>query len=405
MGVWNRASASAERDKVEMDLSTPEGTNELISYLVVRFVLVMLAVMLTESLVVWFEGRCLLPLLRGMASGLNASLPQNASSLGALLRWFGLLVGSIVQGNYLQTLGLARGSLIVLLTLLMLAMLVLAPLYGALMYARMVVRRVRALQERRERELAQIDQQRSQFMTDIAHDLRTPLMAISGMAHAIADDVVRDDAQRAEYLQSICDKTDKMSGLVSSVFEYAKLGSGSYTLERERIDLPQLLLREAAVAYEDIEAAGMHLSVEVPEDPCPVGTTSQAPRSRFCWCARRVWPMWSWPTRVCPSPTIQPRSSSPSREETQRACHRAAAASAYPSASASPTCTGMTSPSRSPTAALPRPSPCAAWWSGRHPAGFAGWVRRHSPKRATTPTDCDRSLPDRPGCRTLRLEE
>ena len=270
MGVWNRASASAERDKVEMDLSTPEGTNELISYLVVRFVLVMLAVMLTESLVVWFEGRCLLPLLRGMASGLNASLPQNASSLGALLRWFGLLVGSIVQGNYLQTLGLARGSLIVLLTLLMLAMLVLAPLYGALMYARMVVRRVRALQERRERELAQIDQQRSQFMTDIAHDLRTPLMAISGMAHAIADDVVRDDAQRAEYLQSICDKTDKMSGLVSSVFEYAKLGSGSYTLERERIDLPQLLLREAAVAYEDIEAAGMHLSVEVPEDPCPV---------------------------------------------------------------------------------------------------------------------------------------
>jgi signal transduction histidine kinase len=253
-----------------MDLSTTEGTNELISYLVVRFVLVMLAVMLTESLVVWFEGRCLLPLLRGMASGINVSIPQNASSLGALLRWFGLLVGSIVQGNYLQALGLTRGSLIVLLTLLMLAMLVLAPLYGALTYARMVVRRVRALQDRRERELAQIDQQRSQFMTDIAHDLRTPLMAISGMAHAISDGVVRDDVQRDEYLQSICDKTDKLSGLVSSVFEYTKLGSGAYALDRKPLDLPQLLLREAAVAYEDIEEAGMHFSVEVAEEPCPV---------------------------------------------------------------------------------------------------------------------------------------
>ncbi len=270
MGIRNRTRASAGQKQVVMDLSTPEGTNELIFYLVVRFVLVMMAVMLVESLAVWFEGRCLLPLLRGMAKGLSASMPQDANSLGALLRWFGLLVSSIVQGNYLQALGLARGSLLVLLSLLMLALLVLPPLYGALTYARMVVRRVRALQERRERELAQIDQQRSQFMTDIAHDLRTPLMAISGMAHAIADGVVRDDGQRAEYLQSICDKTDKLSGLVSSVFEYTKLGSGAYTLDRKPLDLPQLLLREAAVAYEDIEAAGMHFSVEVPEDPCQV---------------------------------------------------------------------------------------------------------------------------------------
>jgi signal transduction histidine kinase len=270
MARHGQKGSNVERHHEEMDLSTTEGTNELISYLVVRFVLVMLAVMAAESLVVWFEGRCLLPLLRGMARGINVSIPKDASSLGALFRWFGLLVGSIVRGNYLQTLGLARGSLLVLLTLLMLAMLVLAPLYGALMYARMVVRRVRALQERRERELAQIDQQRSQFMTDIAHDLRTPLMAISGMAHAISDGVVRDDAQRDEYLQSICDKTDKLSGLVSSVFEYTKLGSGAYALDRTTVDLPQLLLREAAVAYEDIEAAGMHLSVDVSEEPCPV---------------------------------------------------------------------------------------------------------------------------------------
>ena len=269
--TWRRRKDnSEEHHHEEMDLSTAEGTNELIFYLVVRFVLVMVAVMVAESLVVWFEGRCLRPILQGMAKGLGGSIPQNASSLGALVRWVSLLVGSVVRGNYLQTLGLTRGSLLALLTLVMLALLVLPPLYGALMYAHMVVRRVRALQDRRERELAQIDQQRSQFMTDIAHDLRTPLMAISGMAHAIADDVVRDDEQRAEYLQSICDKADKMGGLVSSVFEYTKLGSGSYALDRAVIDLPQLLLREAAVAYEDIEAAGMHFSVEVLEDRCSV---------------------------------------------------------------------------------------------------------------------------------------
>lgn len=269
MRVWGRGRET-QAPREQMDLSTTEGTNELIAYLVVRFVLVMVAVMLVESLAVWFEGRCLVPLLRGMTSGLGTGIPQGTGSARALLGWLGLLASAIARGNYLQVLGLARGSLVVLLALLMLLMLALPPLYGALAYARVVVRRVRALQERRERELAQIDQQRSQFMTDIAHDLRTPLMAIAGMAHAIDDGVVRDDAQRAEYLQAICDKADKMSGLVSSVFEYTKLGSGAYALDRAVIDLPELLLREAAVAYEDIEAAGMHFSVEVPEDPCPV---------------------------------------------------------------------------------------------------------------------------------------
>ena len=141
---------------------------------------------------------------------------------------------------------------------------------GALVFARMVTRKVRGLQEQRERELAQIEQQRNQFITDVAHDLRTPVMAISGMAHALSDGLVRNEAMRDEYLQSICDKSDKMGDLVSSVFDYTKLGGGNFTLQREPIDLPQLLLNEAAVAYTDIEDADMHFSVHVPEDRCVI---------------------------------------------------------------------------------------------------------------------------------------
>ena len=75
---------------------------------------------------------------------------------------------------------------------------------------------------------------------------------------------------RDDYLRSICDKADKMGGLVSSVFDYTKLAGGAFVLERETIDLPQLLLNEAAVVYTDIEDAGMHFSVQVPEEPCAV---------------------------------------------------------------------------------------------------------------------------------------
>ena len=186
------------------------------------------------------------------------------------MRWVFGLIFSMGRADILGMAGFARSSLAVLLILVMIALLTLPLLVGALVFARGVVAQVRMLQEHRERELAQIDQQRSQFMTDVAHDLRTPLMAIAGMAHALSDGVVPNDTTRTEYLGAICDKADKMSGLVSSVFDYTKLGSAAFSLDRKDIDLPQLLLREAAVAYTDIEDAAMHFTIEVPEDPCVV---------------------------------------------------------------------------------------------------------------------------------------
>jgi len=250
------------------DLSTREETNDLIAYLVVRFVLVLVVVMLAESFVVWVESLALPVLQSAFGAGDGSAAPT--TSLLALIGGVLELFWHVVRGDASQLAGGPGRTLAALLVLFMLVLLLVPPLLGAFVFSRLVVRKVRGLQERRELELAQADRRRSQFLTDVAHDLRSPLMAISGMAHAISDGVVRDDETREEYLRSICEKADKMGGLVSSVFDYAKLGGGSYVLEREVVDLPELLLREAAAAYADVEGAGMHFSVEVPEDPCQV---------------------------------------------------------------------------------------------------------------------------------------
>lgn len=261
---------TSRQERSEHADALSEGTNDLIIYLVVRFIAVLLIVMLMESLVVVLESAVLLPVLRVVLMVTEAPQTETVTSIVRLIQYLFALMASVARGNYLQVAGISRGSLAILLLLAMLLLLMLPPAVGGLAYSRLVVRRLRELQEVRERELALIDQQRSLFLTDIAHDLRTPLMAISGMAHAIADGVVRDESQRDEYLRSIGTKADSMSELVSTVFDYAKLGSGSFALDRERIDLPQLLLREAAAAYTDIEDASMTLSVDVDETPCAV---------------------------------------------------------------------------------------------------------------------------------------
>ena len=251
------------------EFTTARGKNNLVFYLVSRFIIVLLAVMAVESAVVYLESVTFLPLLQGLAS-VQADASLATTSVVSLLQWAWALLQSILSSGAFPLAALASRSAAIGLLAGMLLLLAVPLVVGAIVFANMVVRKVRALQEQRERELAQIEQQRSQFITDIAHDLRTPIMAISGMSHAMADGLVRDEAQRDEYLRSICDKSDKMGTLVNAVFDYTKLGSGSFELNREVIDLPQLLLREAALAYTDAEDAGMALTTCVPEEPCPV---------------------------------------------------------------------------------------------------------------------------------------
>ena len=262
-GIRDAAAGSME------ELATAQGKNNLVFYLVSRFIGVLLAVIAAESAVAWLESVTLLPLLQVLAAQYS-DLSLETTSIVSLLQWAWTLLRAATGSGAFPFSGWASQSLAIALVAAMLLLLAVPIVIGAIVFANMVVRKVRALQERRENELAQIEQQRSQFITDIAHDLRTPLMAISGMSHAMADGLVRDEAQREEYLHSICDKSDKMGTLVNAVFDYTKLGSGSFELNCEKTDLPQLLLREAAIAYTDAEDAGMQLTTCIPEDPCLV---------------------------------------------------------------------------------------------------------------------------------------
>ncbi|MBE6472387.1 MAG: HAMP domain-containing histidine kinase [Coriobacteriaceae bacterium] len=247
-----------------------EEKNDLVFYLVTRFILVLVAVFAAESALAWLESVSLLDALRALTESTEAPQSLETTSAVAVIQWAWSMLQSAGSTSAFPAFGLARQSAALFITVAMILLLVAPLVAGAIVFSRMVVKKVRALQERREREIARNDAQRSQFITDVAHDLRTPLMAISGMAHALSDGVVRDEGMREEYLRSICEKSDKMSGLVNSVFDYTKLNGGAFELQKERIDLPQTLLREAAAAYTDAEEAGMTLTTFIPEDPCTV---------------------------------------------------------------------------------------------------------------------------------------
>lgn len=138
---------------------------------------------------------------------------------------------------------------------------------GAVVFARIAKGRLTSELEAAEAERQQYYAQRNLMLSDMAHDLRTPVMGISSLARALEDGMVEDAATRDRYLHSIVAKSDKMGDLATMLFDYIKLESQGYALDRESVDLSQLLLNEAALLYTDAEDAGMELIVEVAEEP------------------------------------------------------------------------------------------------------------------------------------------
>ena len=82
-----------------------------------------------------------------------------------------------------------------------LLLLLIPPVLGALWFAWLTTREIRKLEKARDDAKKELDSRRNLMLSDIAHDLRTPITTISGYAKALADGVVTDEAKKQEYLQ------------------------------------------------------------------------------------------------------------------------------------------------------------------------------------------------------------
>ena len=230
-------------------------------FLIRRLVLVLAAIAAAEALILVPVEGLLLPHIGYLA---RIETSTGRFRIGDIL----LILNSLFfGGGQSAVLGLVTRSTIVIL-LVMAAILLLAPIFfGVLLYAGMVTRRVDALQRERDAEREAFDARRNLMLSDFAHDLRTPIMTISGYAGALSDGMVKDPDTQAEYLKAIRLKSDRMAELIELLFDYVKLGSVGFSINKKLIDLNALTAECAAALYTDIEDAEMTLVAEIPEQP------------------------------------------------------------------------------------------------------------------------------------------
>lgn len=159
-------------------------------------------------------------------------------------------------------------AILLFLVFLVLALVILLPyILGAICFARITIREFRVIQREREAEQKEYDRKRNLMLSDIAHDLRTPMTTVSGYATALADGMIGDPSQQVAYLEAIQRKSKRMNELINLLFEYVKLDSEGFKLDLKPCDLCEIVRENAALLYSDFEDAGMDLEAEIPDDP------------------------------------------------------------------------------------------------------------------------------------------
>jgi two-component system sensor histidine kinase KdpD len=105
------------------------------------------------------------------------------------------------------------------------------------------------------------------LLRSVSHDLRTPLMAITTAAGALArTDLAIDEGDRADLLATILAASDQLDRLVGDLLELSRLNAGAAQPEPELIEVEELVASTLA----EFGEAGRLVEVSLPDELPPV---------------------------------------------------------------------------------------------------------------------------------------
>lgn len=124
-----------------------------------------------------------------------------------------------------------------------------------------------AMQEERASEKS-----KDELITNVSHDLRTPLTSIIGYLGLIEDHQYQSEEDIVKYSHIAYDKAKQMKNLVEDLFEYTKVQQHGAPVNLMTVDLGQLL--EQVGASFELEANKKGMAINVTCEPSPLSITA-----------------------------------------------------------------------------------------------------------------------------------
>lgn len=122
-----------------------------------------------------------------------------------------------------------------------------------------------ALRERAE-ALEAADKLKTDFLSNVSYELRTPLTSINGFAEALDMGIAGELAPRQkEYLHDIQSSSSQLLSIIDSILDLASIDAGAMELNLAQIDVTELLTDAANLVKDRVKKHGLTLEVLIPE--------------------------------------------------------------------------------------------------------------------------------------------
>ena len=116
------------------------------------------------------------------------------------------------------------------------------------------------------KEQAKSERLKTELITNVSHDLRTPLTSIITYTELLkTPDLAQED--RDSYIEILDRKSKRLKVLIDDLFEATKMASGNIELQKEKVDLNQLLQQALAEHNEELSQSSLQMRVSQPEHP------------------------------------------------------------------------------------------------------------------------------------------
>ncbi|MGN1400669.1 MAG: histidine kinase dimerization/phospho-acceptor domain-containing protein [Bacillus sp. (in: firmicutes)] len=117
-----------------------------------------------------------------------------------------------------------------------------------------------------QREQMKSERLKTELITNVSHDLRTPLTSIITYADLLkADDLTEED--RNNYINIIDRKSKRLKVLIDDLFEASKMATGNISLQKSQVDIIQLLQQALAEYEEKIEQSELQFRIKSDDPP------------------------------------------------------------------------------------------------------------------------------------------
>ncbi len=127
----------------------------------------------------------------------------------------------------------------------------------------------------------QLAQQRTTFVANVSHELKTPLTSIRLFAEILREGRQTDPVKRRKYLDIMVSETERLTRLINNVLDFSRSRKGKRTYDKSTVDLATLISELVENQRVRLEHGGFAIETMIPEDPVYVEADPEAVKQVF----------------------------------------------------------------------------------------------------------------------------